>query len=428
VGDLRADVLIDNGRIEAVAPDLSVTDCDIVDASSFLVLPGFVDCHRHLWQTPLRHTGSDWDLPRMFVELFVKFGPRMSADDIYAATLFGRLAALDAGITTLLDWAHIQNTPEHSDEGIRALRAAGGRSIFGHGQPGDDPKRWMVDSTLPHPADIRRVRERVLASDDALVTMAMAARGPEFCSMAVVENDIRLARELGLRVTMHVGMGENGAKTRAIEKLHRHHLLGPDVTCLHCCTSSDHECRLLAEHGATAGVSASMAMFAGGFGLPATGRLMAQGVRPSLSADSEMTASGDMFTEMRAALGAERTIRNNAIPDGTERPPIAARDVLRFATIDGARTVGLDHKIGSIAPGKRADIILVQRDALNLAPAIDPIGALVIGGHAGNVEAVFVDGRPVKWAGELISADVKETRRMFDRSCAALYERVHQNV
>jgi len=364
----------------------------------------------------------------MFVELFVKFGPRMSADDIYAATLFGRLVALDAGITTLLDWAHIQNTPEHSDEGIRALRAAGGRSIFGHGQPGDDPKPWMIDSALPHPADIRRVREKVLTSDDALVTMAMAARGPEFCTMAIVENDIRLARELGLRVTMHVGMGENGVRNRAIEKLHRHHLLGPDVTCLHCCTSSDHEFHLLAEHGATAGVSASMAMFAAGFGLPATGRLMAQGVRPSLSADSEMTASGDMFTEMRAAFGAERTIRNNAIPNGPERPAITARDVLRFATIDGARTVGLDHKIGSIVPGKRADIILVRRDALNLAPALDPIGALVIGGHAGNVEAVFVDGRPMKWAGELISSDVKETRRLFDRSCAALYERIRQNV
>lgn len=421
---MRADVLIDNGRIAAVAPNLATADCDVVDASSFFILPGFVDCHRHLWQTPLRHTGTDWDLPRMFVELFVRFGPRMNADDVYAATLFGRLVALDAEITTLLDWAHIQNTAAHSDEGIRALRAAGGRSIFGHGQPGDDPKPWMVNSAVPHPDDIRRVREKVLTTDDALVTMAMAARGPEFCTMAVVEKDIRLARELGLRVTMHVGMGENGRKNRAIENLHQHHLLGPDVTCLHCCTSSDHEFQLLADHGASAGVSASMAMFAGGFGLPATGRLMAQGLRPSLSADSEMTASGDMFTEMRAAFGAERTVRNNAIPNGPERAQITARDVLRFATIDGARTVGLGDRIGSITPGKRADIILVRRDALNLAPAADPIGALVIGGHAGNVEAVFVDGKPVKWAGEMIAADVRAARRIFDRSCAALYERV----
>ena len=421
---MHADVLIDNGRIEAVAPRLTVDDCDIVDASAFFILPGFVDCHRHLWQTPLRHTGSDWDLPRMFVELFVKFGPHMTADDVYAATLFGRLVALDAGVTTLLDWAHIQNTPAHSDEGIRALRSAGGRSIFGHGQPGRDPKAWMGDSALPHPEDVRRVREQVLTTDDALVTMAMAARGPEFCTMAVVENDIRLARELGLRVTMHIGMGETGKRNQAIEKLHRHHLLGPDITCLHCCTSSDREFRLLADHGGSAGVSASMAMFAGGFGLPATGRLMAQGLRPSLSADSEMTASGDMFTEMRAAFGAERTVRNNSIADGPERAQITARDVLQFATIDGARTVGLGDRIGSITPGKRADIILVRRDALNLAPAIDPIGALVIGGHAGNVEAVFVDGRPVKWAGEMIAADVKAARRIFDLSCEALYKRV----
>jgi 5-methylthioadenosine/S-adenosylhomocysteine deaminase len=419
---LNGDILVLDGKIAQVAPQISADDCAIVDAAHFAILPGFVECHRHLWQTPLRHTGIDWDLPRMFVELFVKTGPKMRPQDVYAATLFGRLSALDAGITTLLDWAHIQNTPDHADEAISALRAAGGRSIFGHGQPGNDAKPWMTNSSLPHPSDIRRVREKLLPSDDALVTMAMAARGPEFTTMEVVEHDVKLARELGLRITMHIGMGETGAKNRAIEKLFSNRLLGPDITCLHCCTSGNDEFKLLADTGATASVSALMATLAKGFGLPSTGRLLAHGVRPSLSTDSEMTASGDMFTEMRAALAAERLICNNHIEDGPARPMLTAADVLGFATIEGARSVGLDAKIGSIKPGKRADLIMMRNDVLNVAPMIDPIGAIVIGGHAGNIEAVMVEGKFVKWAGELVFADVARAHSLLADCCVHLYE------
>jgi 5-methylthioadenosine/S-adenosylhomocysteine deaminase len=221
---------------------------------------------------------------------------------------------------------------------------------------------------------------------------------------------------------MHIGMGDAGARNRAIEKMHHHHLLGPDLTCLHCCTSGDAELKLLADTGTTASVSSFMAMLAGGFGLPATGRMLAQGVRPSLSVDSEMTASGDMFTEMRAALGMERAVRNGAIANGPPRPMITARDVLEFATRGGARALGLEDRIGSIAVGKRADLMLIRRDALNLAPAIDPIGALVIGGHAGNVEAVLVEGKPVKWGGKLVSADVGRARALLEASCQYLYD------
>jgi 5-methylthioadenosine/S-adenosylhomocysteine deaminase len=422
LGEFTGDVLIDNGRIAAVGRAISAEDCETVNAADLLVLPGFVEPHRHLWQTPLRHTGVDWDLPHMFVELFRKFGPSFRPEDVYAAALFGRLAALDAGITTLLDWAHIQNSPAHSDENVRALRDAGGRSVFGHGQPGNDPKPWMVNSTLPHLADIGRIRKRHLTSDDALVTLALAARGPEFSTMEVVAHDVALARELGIRVTMHIGMGDAGGRNRAIEKMHRHRLLGPDLTCLHCCTSGDDEFKLLADTGTTASVSSFMAMLAGGFGLPATGRMLAQGVRPSLSVDSEMTASGDMFTEMRTALGMERAVRNGVIANGPPRPMITARDVLEFATLGGARALGLEDRIGSIAVGKRADLILIRRDALNLAPAIDPIGALVIGGHAGNVEAVLVEGKPVKWGGKLVSADVGRARTLLAASCQYLYD------
>lgn len=423
IGDLRGDVLIADGRIREVAPHVDAGDAETVDAAAYVVLPGFVDSHRHTWQTPIRHMGVDWDLSRMFVELFVKFGPNFRPEDVYAATLFGRLAALDAGVTTLLDWAHIQNTPAHADEAIRALRETGARTIFAHGQPGKEPRRWMAQSNEPHPSDIRRVREKILPGDDGLVTMAMAARGPEFSAIDVVERDVRLARELGLRVTMHVGLGANGPRWRSIERIHERGLLAADLTFVHCCTSSDHEFDLLAETGATASVSPQIAMLSKGFGMPATGRLMEHGVRPSLSIDSEMTASGDMFSEMRATLGIERAILHNGLEPRSGKALIGARDVLGFGTREGARTVGLENRIGSITPGKAADILMVCGDSLNLAPMGDPVAALVMGGHAGNVEAVFVDGRPVKWAGRLISADAARALQILNRSREYLYER-----
>lgn len=416
LGDLAGDILVVDGTIREVALRIATAECESIDATGYLVLPGLIDSHRHTWQSPIRHTGTDWDLPRMFVELFERLGPNFRPEDVYAATLFGRLAALDAGVTTLLDWAHIQNSPDHADEAIRALRESGGRSIFAHGQPGKDPQQWMMQSTLPHPADIRRLRERVLGSDDGLVTLAMAARGPEFSTLDIVEHDVRLARELGLRVTIHIGLGANGPKYRGVERMDERGLLGPDITFVHCCTSSDRELALMAQTGTTASVSSQIAMLARGFGLPATGRLLAHGVRPGLSVDSEMAASGDLFSEMRATLGMERAIAHNELQPRPRPVAITVRDVLALATRDGARTVGLEGRVGSITPGKAADLILVPRAVLNLAPMADPVGAVVLSGHAGNVEAVIVDGRVVKWNGRMVGADTDRVLKLLERS------------
>lgn len=423
LGEFHGDVLVAGGTIREIGRRIVAGEIEVVDASQWIVLPGFVDSHRHTWQSPIRHAGLDWDLPRMFVELFKRFGPCFRPEDVYAATLFGRLAALDAGVTTLLDWAHIQNSPDHADEAVRALGEVGGRTVYAHGQPGVEPERWMKESTLPHPADIRRLRRSKLASDNALVTLAMAARGPEFTTIETVEHDLRLARELGLRITIHIGLGASGPKYRGVERMHERGLLGPDVTFVHCCNCSDHEFHLMAETGVTASVSAQIASTCGGFGFPATGRLMAHGVRPSLGVDSEMSASGDMFSEMRAALSSERIIELHKLQNRPVEVKITARDVLGFATIEGARTVGLGNRIGSITPGKSADLIFVRRDALNLAPMGDPVGALVLAGHAGNVDGAMVAGRVVKWNGRLIGNDPRRAIKLLEESCEYLYAR-----
>jgi 5-methylthioadenosine/S-adenosylhomocysteine deaminase len=426
-GELTGDVLVADGKIKELAANIDAGDREVIDAADYLILPGLIDTHRHTWQSPIRHTGLDWDLPRMFVELFKRFGPNFRPQDVYAATLFGRLAALDSGVTTLLDWAHIQNSPAHADEAVRALREAGGRTIYAHGQPGIEPERWMKESTLPHPADIRRLREQTLTSDDALVTLAMAARGPEFTTIETTEHDVKVARELGLRITIHIGLGSNGPKYRGVERMHQRGLLGPDITFVHCCSCADHEFHLMAETGTTASVSAQIASTCGGFGLPATGKLLSHGVRPGLSVDSEMSASGDLFSEMRAALNVERMLTLGGLQSRPRPVSITARDVLALATIDGARTVGLESRVGSITPGKSADLILIRRTALNLAPMGDPLNSLVLGGHAGNVEAVIVEGRPVKWNGSMIGCDPRRAIDLLNQSREYLYAKAAEH-
>jgi 5-methylthioadenosine/S-adenosylhomocysteine deaminase len=427
LGELIGDVLVADGKIEEVAARIEAGDREVVDATDYLILPGLIDTHRHTWQSPIRHTGLDWDLPRMFVELFKRFAPNFRPQDVYAATLFGRLAALDGGVTTLLDWAHIQNSPAHADEAVRALREVGGRTVYAHGQPGIEPERWMKESTLPHPVDIRRLREQTLTSDDALVTLAMAARGPEFTTIETTEHDVRLARELGLRVTIHIGLGSNGPKYRGVERMHQRGLLGPDITFVHCCNCADHEFHLMAETGTTASVSAQIASTCGGFGLPATGKLLSHGVRPGLSVDSEMSASGDLFSEMRAALNVERTLTLGGLQSRPRPVSITARDVLALATVDGARTVGLESKVGSITPGKSADLVLIPRTALNLAPMWDPLNSLVLGGHAGNVEAVIVEGQPMKWNGSMIGCDPRRAIDLLNQSREYLYAKAAEH-
>jgi cytosine/adenosine deaminase-related metal-dependent hydrolase len=250
----------------------------------------------------------------------------------------------------------------------------------------------------------------------------MACRGPEFTTIETTEQDVRLARELDIRISIHIGLGRNGPKYRGVERMHERALLGPDITFVHCCNCSDHEFRCMADTGTTASVSCQIASMCGGFGLPATGRLLAHGIRPSLSVDSEMSVSGDMFTEMRTALTAERTIALNDL-QAPERPPsISAADVLGFATHEGARALGLDRKIGTLACGKAADIIMMPRQSLNLAPLSDPIASVVLGGHAGNVEAVFVEGRAVKWGGRLLVGDPARAIRLLERSREHLFE------
>jgi 5-methylthioadenosine/S-adenosylhomocysteine deaminase len=412
LGDLSgADVLIQDGEIVDVARGLSVEGAEAIDASEAIVMPGFVDTHRHTWQALFRNIASDWTLAHYFTGLHGTMSGLYRPEDTYAGNLIGMLEALDSGITTLLDWSHNLNTPEHSDAAVDALVDSGGRAIFGHGAGFE---HWQPVSALAHPAeDVRRLRSERFASDDQLVTMCLAPRGNQFATLDVTEDDWRLAAELGLRISCHAGDGEWG-KGRPIAQLAERGLLGPTMTFVHCNSLADDELRMMADAGCSASISPDIELQMG-HGWPATGRLLDAGIRPSLSIDVCCSNGGHMFGTIRATIGTERGFDHHFARERGEELQeleLSCRDVLEFATIEGARACGLDDKVGSITPGKRADIILIRSDTVGMTPLNNPAGAVAYNAHPGLVDTVLVDGRVVKRDGKLLSADVQRARRL----------------
>jgi 5-methylthioadenosine/S-adenosylhomocysteine deaminase len=276
---------------------------------------------------------------------------------------------------------------------------------------------------LPHPEDIRRVREVHFSSNESLVTMAAALRGAEYSTMEVTRHDVELARELDLFATYHVGCGTFGPKYRAISRMHAEGLVDPGSNWVHCNTIADDEFGMLADAGATVTACPGEDTGSGEGPLP-IGRARAVGIRPSFGVDIVTTTGGDMFTQMKAAFAYERARTNDAtVADGRdpERVDWMTADVLRSATLEGARACGLEQVVGSITPGKAADLVVLD-PGMNLAPLCHPAGSVVVAGDLSNVETVFVNGRIVKDGGRLVEIDVKALLRQAEESQRYLFE------
>ncbi|GIP07917.1 MAG: amidohydrolase family protein [Paenibacillus macerans] len=418
LGTLRkADILIEDSLIVTIQADLDVSDSEVIDATDMIVMPGFVDTHRHVWESLLRTIGADWSLPAYLQSIYYGgLGSRLRPADSYAANLLGALEALNAGVTTVLDWTMIYS-PDHADELIRGLRDSGMRAVFAYGVSGETDY-WSRDSQKIFPEDVYRVKKEYFASDDQLLTMGLAIRGPEFSSWEATVREIGLARELGALCSMHVGFGSWGADDRSVEKLYKAGLLGPDLNMVHANTMGFDEYKLLADAGASLSVTPEVEMMMG-HGYPATGHFLENGGTPALGVDVVTSTGGDMFTQMKFALQAERARVNQDILASKNMPGelnLQAGQVLHFATAAGAKALRLDHKIGTLAPGKEADLILIRTTDLNLFPVSDPIGAVVQFANPGNVDAVFVAGRPVKRHGRLLNVDLNHIRKLANES------------
>lgn len=382
VGDLgRGDVLISDGVITEVAERIDAPDAEVIDAAGKVVLPGFVDTHRHTWQTALRGVGADWTFPEYMATMHGTIRPHYRPEDVYLGNLLGRLEALHSGVTTVLDWFHCADSPEHADAAVAGLKDAPGRSIFCYAAG------FMVtDGSVEH--EIRRVRAELPA--DGLVTMAFGLRGHQMTTMDTFAADLRLADELGLRSSVHF---VSDGTARPIAEMHAAGLLRDTTTVVHANGISDDELRMLADAGASVSVSPDVELKMG-FGWPMTGRMLAAGLRPTFSIDDCPSAGGDMFATMRTAFVVQRGL------DGG----LNSRDVLEFATVDGAKACGLDA--GSLTPGKAADIILLRKDDPSVFPFTNPAGTIVAAGHPGLVDTVLVAGRVVKRDGALVGVDL----------------------
>ncbi|MFF8352316.1 amidohydrolase family protein [Streptomyces chartreusis] len=418
IGDLpQGDVLIEDGRIVAVRPDISA-DAEVLDMTGRIVIPGFVDTHRHTWEASIRNVAPDATLDDYFVDILDTFAPLYTPEDVYAANLAGALECLNAGITTLVDWSHINNSPEHPDAAIRGLAESGIRAQYAYGSANTSLADYWFESKIAIPGDdVRRIRGEYFASDDGLLTMALATRGPGFCLNDVVTAEWALARELDIPITVHVAMGRLAGRFGMVKQLNDLGLLGPDTTYIHCCYLSEEEWRMVADSGGTVSIAPQVELQMG-HGWPPVMTAVEYGLRPSLSIDVVTTVPGDMFTQMRAAFGAERA-RVNAdcwkanmpVPDTM----LTARQMLEFATLNGAHVAGVEDRTGSLTPGKRADVVAVDATALNVAPVHDAAAAVTLSADVSNVDTVIVDGVIRKRDGRLV-ADVDRARRLVQES------------
>jgi 5-methylthioadenosine/S-adenosylhomocysteine deaminase len=417
-GDLdRGDVLVEDGRIAAVAPHVDA-EAETIDATGLIVLPGFVDSHRHTWEASIRGSAPDATLDDYFVDVLDSYAPLYTAEDVYAGNLAGALECLDAGITTLVDWSHINNTPEHPDAAVAALREAGIRAQYAYGSANTSLADYWNDSKIAIPADdVRRVRDTHFASGDGLLTMALATRGPGFCTEDVVRAEWELARELGLPITVHVAMGRLAGRFAMVEHLERLGLLREHTTYVHCCHLSDAEWRMVADSGGHVSIAPQVELQMG-HGWPPVGRAIQLGLRPSLSIDVVTTVPGDMFTQMRSAFAVARAhVNADCFEADTPVPEtmLTARQVLEMATVNGAHTAGIEDRTGALVPGRRADIVLLDARSLNTAPVRDAVTAAVLSADVSNVDTVIVDGVVRKRHGTLL-ADTDRARRLVEES------------
>jgi cytosine/adenosine deaminase-related metal-dependent hydrolase len=390
----QGDVLIENDRIVAIGRNLSAEGAIRVDASGLVVMPGLVNAHLHCWQTPLRGVAADWTLREYLQKVLGEFGPRFSPEDIYWATFAAALDQIDAGVTTVVDWCHNAPTPAHAEAALAALRDAGIRALFLRGeflfQRGDVEAR--NEGFQPIDGDNWKEIE-IPSGADGLLTTGMSILGPAYGPLELVRAELDRAKALDQIVSMHFSCSSN---TEVFRALAAEGLITSKVNIVHGNGLAAEEVRALVDCGATFSVTPEIEMQMG-FSPCITGLIRAHGAKPSLGVDTETSSSSDLFQVMRFTLQLQRYMDHQLAKEPLEVVSIGAREALQWVTIEGARTAGLEASVGTLTPGKRADIILVR--VPEVQSGVDPIQLIVSRAAAADVDTVFVGGRLKKQSG-----------------------------
>jgi 5-methylthioadenosine/S-adenosylhomocysteine deaminase len=425
VGDFaKADVLVEGKKILAVRPTIHAPGAGEIDAGGRIVMPGFVDTHHHQFETALRsfladgllfNDGQPHGAINYFEYILGKFAPVYRPQDVYINEVASGLSQIDCGVTTVHDISQIHHSPQHSDAAIKGLADSGRRAVFGYFEsagavPGNQ-----------YPQDARRIRKRFFSSDDQLLTMIMGGE----IYLPGYEAAWKIGRELKLPVAAHIvgsfGMGPTfdaiaqgmGGESGTLG-------FGADNLFIHMTGMSDMSWQAVNDAGARVSLAVPIEMNMR-HGMPPILKTLSLGIEPSLSVDVECTLTADMFTQMRTTMALQRAFVNQMWLDNLPNPPalpelLTTRDVLRFATMQGAADLRLGHKIGSLTPGKEADIILLDAEAINVTPLNVVPGAVVSLMERSNVETVIVAGKVLKWSGQLLDVDLRKLRRELEAS------------
>ncbi len=435
IGDLgTGDVLVEGSRIVEVRCSIDLgsgaAETDIVDGTGRIVIPGLINAHMHTWQTGLRGFAANWTLLEYFRRMHAGLATVFRPDDIYIATLVGALNQINCGTTTLVDWCHNNPTPDHTDAAVRGLIESGIRAAFFHGSPKPEPKPGEPHfSEVPHPRrEVERLLAGPLADRDGLVTLGLAILGPHYSTLDVAMQDFRLAREHKLIASMHQGGGPT--KTPGgWEKLIAAGLVGPSINIVHGNDLPDDLLDRLVDLGVSFSVTPENEMIQG-HGFPITGRLLTRGVRPTVGIDLESILAGDLFSAARIALSMQRALDNaesrktsGAIPATTTIP---VREALRWITTEGARMLGCEHQIGSLTPGKLADLVIINASDLNLVPVHDPVATVVMQTGLANIESVMIGGTWKKRNGRLLVEGLEMKKELLAQSGRRLVQDIER--
>jgi 5-methylthioadenosine/S-adenosylhomocysteine deaminase len=412
VGDFaRADVLIENGKISTVRPDIATPGeaTAVIDAENHILIPGFVDTHSHSYQGILRGIMTNGVLdPDYNRDVQTKLTPAFQPADVYAGVLTTALGLIDMGTTAIIDLSQISHTPEHSDACIRALQDSGIRAVYAYA-------RGLGPATL-YPQDILRLQRTYFSTKDQLLTLALG--------VGLDAKIFAIAREAGVPAVLHMRNDSAG-----LLALGRAGLLQPGDEYIHCTNLSDDAWQLIKDTGGRVSLCPQIEMSMG-HGRPAVQEALDHGLRPSLSSDHGVTIAPDFFTVMRSVFMFQRMqVFARARSGARNLPPLlTCRELLEFATIEGARCANLDGKIGTLTPGKDADIVMLRADRLSLWPLNNAPGTVVNLMNPGNVDTVFIAGKVKKWRGNLVGIDVPRLMRVAGEARDAVMRRAGYSV
>ena len=452
VGDFpQADVLVEGKKILAVGPNLHAGGAGEIDARGRIVMPGFIDTHHHQFETVRRSFLADGVLindgsnspsgsTTYYEYILLKFAPVYRPQDVYINELFGGLSQLDDGVTTVHDVSQIHHSPQHSDAAIKALLDTGRRFAFGFFESAGA----NILGTNPgnkYPTDAPRIKTQWFSSSDQLGHMIMG--GEVYLGNASTDLSWTIGRQLGLQIAAHIlspfGIrpimdalvaGHGGGTDVPPNNPGNGHIgIGPDNLFIHMTGMADAAWQKVKDVGAQVSIAFPIEMNMR-HGTPPIIKMQSLGMEPSLSVDVECTMTADFFTQMRVAMNMQRAVVNEMILEqGNFYPPqqwptpapgtpplLTTRDVLRYATMNGAKALRLDNKVGSLTPGKEADIIILDATAINVAPLNQVPGAVVSLMDRTNVETVIVAGKVRKWKGRLLDHDLPRLRQHLEAS------------